>query len=59
MGGPPASRATPPAAAAAAAPPDADVRALVREEIGGLEREIEKRVRAGVLADLKEWMSKS
>ncbi len=59
LGGPPASRATPPAAAAAAAPPDADVRALVREEIGGLEREIEKRVRAGVLADLKEWMSKS
>lgn len=41
------------------APPAADVRALVREEIGGLEREIEKRVRAGVLADLKEWMSKS
>lgn len=57
--GPPASRDTPPAAPPPAAPPDADVRALVREEIGGLEREIEKRVRAGVLADLKEWMSKS
>jgi DNA-binding response OmpR family regulator len=54
LGGP-----APEKAAASPAPPDADVRALVREEIGGLEREIEKRVRAGVLADLKEWMSKS
>lgn len=35
------------------------VREIVREEIGGMEREIEKRVRARVLADLKEWMSKS
>jgi DNA-binding response OmpR family regulator len=51
----------------AATPPDpaaateagAGVREIVREEIGGMEREIEKRVRARVLADLKEWMSKS
>jgi hypothetical protein len=33
------------------------LKALVREEIVGMEREIEKRVRARVLADLKEWMS--
>lgn len=45
----------------AAAPPEAGagVREIVREEIGGMEREIEKRVRARVLADLKDWMSKS
>ena len=35
------------------------VRDVVREEIVGMEREIEKRVRARVLADVKEWMSKS
>jgi DNA-binding response OmpR family regulator len=35
------------------------VREIVREEIGDMEREIEKRVRARVLADLKDWMSKS
>jgi DNA-binding response OmpR family regulator len=35
------------------------VKAIVREEIGGMEREIEKRVRARVLADVKEWISKS
>jgi DNA-binding response OmpR family regulator len=35
------------------------VREIVREEIVDMEREIEKRVRARVLADLKEWMSKS
>ena len=29
----------------------------VREELVGMEREIEKRVRARVVADLKEWMS--
>jgi DNA-binding response OmpR family regulator len=43
-------------AAAAAAP---SLKNLVREEIVGMEREIEKRVRARVVADLKEWMSKS
>jgi DNA-binding response OmpR family regulator len=32
---------------------------LVREEIFGMEREIEKRVKAAVLADLKEWIPKS
>jgi DNA-binding response OmpR family regulator len=36
-----------------------EIKAIVREEIGGMEREIEKRVRARVLADVKEWMSKS
>jgi len=36
-----------------------EIRAVVREEIVDMEREIEKRVRARVLADLKEWMSKS
>jgi DNA-binding response OmpR family regulator len=35
------------------------VKAIVREEIGDMEREIEKRVRARVLADVKEWISKS
>lgn len=48
---------TPASAPAAVAGPD--VRSLVREEIGDMEHEIEKRVRARVLADLKEWMSKS
>ena len=37
----------------------AGVREIVREEIGGMEKEIEKRVRARVLADLKDWMSKA
>jgi DNA-binding response OmpR family regulator len=45
-----------------AAPPAAasgpEVKAIVREEIVAMEREIEKRVRASVLAELKEWMSK-
>jgi DNA-binding response OmpR family regulator len=36
-----------------------EVREIVREEIVDMEREIEKRVRARVLADLKEWVSKS
>ena len=35
------------------------IRDVVRDEIVAMEREIEKRVRAHVLADLKEWMSKS
>jgi DNA-binding response OmpR family regulator len=43
----------------AGADPQAGVREIVREEIGGMEKELEKRVRARVLADLKEWMSKS
>jgi DNA-binding response OmpR family regulator len=37
----------------------ADVRAIVHEEIVDMEREIEKRVRARVLADVKEWIAKS
>jgi DNA-binding response OmpR family regulator len=36
-----------------------DVRAVVREEIVDMEREIEKRVRARVMADLKDWISKT
>jgi len=48
-------------AGAVPAPPGSgtDVRTVVREEIVDMEREIEKRVRARVLADLKDWMSKS
>jgi DNA-binding response OmpR family regulator len=54
----------PHAAPAASVPPSTAgegprVREIVREEIIDMEREIEKRVRARVLADLKEWMSKS
>lgn len=47
------------AASAPAATGGPEIRAVVREEIVGMEREIEKRVRAGVLAELKEWMSRS
>jgi len=47
------------AASAPAATGGPEIRAVVREEIVGMEREIEKRVRASVLADLKEWMSRS
>jgi DNA-binding response OmpR family regulator len=36
---------------------DAGLKDWVREELVGMEREIEKRVRARVVADLKEWMS--
>lgn len=35
-----------------------EIQAIVHEEIVGMEREIEKRVRASVLAELKEWKSK-
>ncbi len=45
-------------AAPAPAVSGSEIKAAVREEIGAMEREIEKRVRAGVLAELKEWMSK-
>jgi DNA-binding response OmpR family regulator len=41
------------------APAGQDVRAIVHEEIVDMEREIEKRVRARVLADVKEWISKT
>jgi DNA-binding response OmpR family regulator len=44
---------------AAAGPDLKAVRSVVREEVGAMEREIEKRVRASVLAELKEWTSKS
>ena len=55
--GPPASGgAAPPAPGDA---PDAGLKEWVRQELGGMEREIEKRVRARVAADLKEWMSKT
>lgn len=37
----------------------ANIKAAVYEEIVAMEREIEKRVRASVLAELKEWKSKS
>ncbi len=37
---------------------DQSLKDWVREEMVGMEREIEKRVRARVVADLKEWMSK-
>jgi DNA-binding response OmpR family regulator len=49
----PSARAdTGPASAA-----DRGLKEWVREEMVGMEREIEKRVRARVVADLKEWMS--
>jgi DNA-binding response OmpR family regulator len=38
--------------------PDAGLKDWVREELVGMEREIEKRVRARVVTDMKEWMSK-
>jgi DNA-binding response OmpR family regulator len=38
---------------------DQGLKDWVREEMVGMEREIEKRVRARVVADLKEWMSKT
>jgi DNA-binding response OmpR family regulator len=57
--GRPGSGPTPSPAAKTAADPQTGVREIVREEIGGMEKELEKRVRARVLADLKEWMSKS
>ena len=41
--------------AAAAGP---DLKAAIHDEIVAMEREIEKRVRASVLAELKEWKSK-
>jgi len=53
----PAPRAAARREPAAAAGPE--IRAVVHEEIVDMEREIEKRVRARVLADLKDWMSKS
>jgi len=37
---------------------DQGLKEWVREEMVGMEREIEKRVRARVVADLKEWTSK-
>ena len=46
-------------ASRAAIPAGSDVRAIVHEEIVGMEREIEKRVRARVMADLKDWISKT
>ena len=49
--------------AGAAAPPSPasgpEIKAIVRAEIVAMEREIEKRLRASVLAEIKEWMPKS
>jgi len=41
------------------APTVSEIKAIVHEEIVDMEREIEKRVRARVLADVKDWISKS
>ena len=46
-----------PAPSRAAETADAGLKEWVREELVGMEREIEKRVRARVVTDLKEWMS--
>jgi DNA-binding response OmpR family regulator len=51
-----ATRGAPGPAPTASGP---EIKAIVREEIGDMEREIEKRVRASVLAELKEWKSRS
>jgi DNA-binding response OmpR family regulator len=51
--------AAPAAGAPSAAALGPEIKAAVHEEIVGMEREIEKRVRASVLAELKEWMSKT
>jgi len=48
-----------PAPTAPPGPSEAEVKAIVREEIGEMEREIEKRVRARVLSDLKDWNPRS
>jgi len=47
-----------PAKSVPASAADRGLKDWVREEMVGMEREIEKRVRARVVADLKEWMSK-
>ncbi len=55
----PEEPAAAPAPASGTAPlhPNTGLRELLRREILGTEREIEKRVRAKVLADVKEWMA--
>jgi DNA-binding response OmpR family regulator len=55
----PTEERRPPQASPSAAAAGPDLKAVVREEIAGMEREIEKRVRASLLAELKEWMPKS
>jgi len=54
-----ADKETPAARRPARTPAAADtgLKDWVRDELVGMEREIEKRVRARVVADLKEWMS--
>ncbi len=52
VGGDPGTKIGPASAA------DRGLKDWVREEMVGMEREIEKRVRARVLAEIKEWMSK-
>ncbi len=47
----------PPPTGTAPLHPNTGLRELLRREILGTEREIEKRVRAKVLADVKEWMA--
>lgn len=53
-----ADRTGPGAAAGPAAAPGPALKAAIHDEIVAMEREIEKRVRASVLAELKEWKSK-
>lgn len=50
---------SPKTAPPSAGPSSAEVRTIVREEIVGMERELEKRVRARVLAEIKEWIPKT
>jgi DNA-binding response OmpR family regulator len=54
-----ASGTPPPQAASGAGPDLKAVQAVVREEVGTMAREVEKRVRASLLAEIKEWISKS
>ena len=46
-----------PGSPAAAGPTDSLLREWIRKEIHGVEKDVEKRVRARVLADVKEWMA--
>ncbi len=52
----PGEGAAGPSAPRPADAPESGLKDWVREELVGMEREIEKRVRARVIADLKEWM---
>jgi DNA-binding response OmpR family regulator len=54
----PAAGGDPGAKTGSAPAADQGLKDWVREEMVGMEREIEKRVRARVVADIKEWTSK-